>query len=101
MFVVCVSIHVREGFAERFVEAVLENARGTRKEPGNLRFDVLRQLEDPNRFTLYEAYRSPDDFAAHQKTPHYLAWREKVADWMAEPRVGVKHASLFPADAEW
>jgi autoinducer 2-degrading protein len=32
---------------------------------------------------------------------HYLAWRERVADWMAEPRVGVKHTSLFPADDGW
>jgi autoinducer 2-degrading protein len=50
---------------------------------------------------LYEVYRTPDDFAAHQKTPHYLKFKELVADWMAEPRVGVKYRSLFPADGQW
>ena len=101
MFVVCVAIHVKEEHVAAFVEATLDNARHTRREPGNRRFDVLRQEADPTRFTLYEAYGSAEDFAAHQRTPHYLRWRETVADWMAEPRAGVKHTSLFPEDAAW
>jgi len=101
MYVVCVSIHVREEHLDAFREATLRNARHTREEAGNLRFDVLQQEQDPSRFTLYEVYRAAADFAAHQKTPHYLEWRGAVADWMAEPRVGVRHHSLFPADSEW
>jgi (4S)-4-hydroxy-5-phosphonooxypentane-2,3-dione isomerase len=101
MYVVCVSIHVKEAHAAEFVEATLDNARHTRLEPGNLRFDVLRQEQDPNRFTLYEAYRTPADFVAHQRTGHYLRWKETVADWMAGPRVGVKHHSVFPDEAGW
>ena len=101
MFVVCVSIHVKDDRAPQFIEATLDNARNTRREPGNLRFDVLQQEQDPTRFTLYEVYRSPEDFAAHQKTPHYLKWKEAVADWLAEPRAGVRHRSLFPADSDW
>jgi autoinducer 2-degrading protein len=101
MYVVCVRVRVKPERGEEFAAAILENARGTRQEPGNVRFDVLREEADPTRFFLYEVYRSPEDFAAHQKTPHYLAWRERVADWMAEPRVGVKHTSLFPADPDW
>lgn len=101
MFVVIVAIHVKPERVDAFVAAAIENARHTRGEPGNLRFDVLRQDQDAARFTFYEVYRSADDFAAHQKTPHYLKWKETVADWMAEARVGVRHHSLFPADAEW
>src|SRR5262245_40541182 len=101
MYVVCVRVHVKPEHAEDFVAAILENARGTRKEPGNLRFDVLREEADPTRFFLYEVYRRADDFVAHQMTPHYLAFRHRVADWMAEPRAGVKHTSLFPADSDW
>jgi autoinducer 2-degrading protein len=101
MFVVCVRIHVKSGRSESFREAAIRNARNTREEPGNLRFDVLQQEQDPNRFTFYEVYRTAEDFAAHQKTAHYLEWRETVADWMAEPREGIRHQSLFPADADW
>lgn len=101
MYVVCVSVHVLETRVEEFIEAVLENARQTRLEEGNIRFDVLQQESDPARFFLYEVYRSADGFATHQKTPHYLKWKERVAEWMAEPRVGVRHRSLFPEDETW
>ena len=101
MFVVCVSIHVHPEHLDEFLVATLENARLTRGEPGNVRFDVLRQEQDPARFTLYEVYRAAEDFAAHQRTAHYLAWKAIVAAWMATPRVGVKHAALFPPDADW
>ena len=37
---------------------------------------------------------------AHKETAHYAKWRETVADWMAEPRSGVGHESLFPETEE-
>jgi len=95
MYVVAVTVFVRAEFVDRFLEATLENARNTRREPGNARFDVLQSEDDPNRFLLYEAYQSKDDFARHQQTEHYLKWKSAVADWMAQPRQGVKHNSRF------
>jgi autoinducer 2-degrading protein len=96
MFVVCVTVTVHAEDAAAFLEATLENARATRSEPGNVRFDVLRAIDSPNRFFFYEAYTSEDGLRAHQQTAHYLAWRERVASMMAEPRVGVKHLSVLP-----
>jgi (4S)-4-hydroxy-5-phosphonooxypentane-2,3-dione isomerase len=103
MYVVSVEIHVKPEDVEAFVDATADNHLNTRKEPGNLRFDVSRRLDDPNRFFLYEVYRDEAAFKAHQQTAHYFRWREAVADSMAEPRVGRKHMSLHPADdgAEW
>jgi (4S)-4-hydroxy-5-phosphonooxypentane-2,3-dione isomerase len=101
MYVVCVTIHVKPGNVEAFIQATLDNARNTRKEPGNLRFDVLQAADDPNRFFLYECYKTPEDFAAHQQTGHYFAWKDAVQDWMAEKRVGVKHHNIFPDDRDW
>ncbi|RJP20805.1 MAG: antibiotic biosynthesis monooxygenase [Candidatus Omnitrophota bacterium] len=101
MYVVCITVHVAPGRANDFIEATLKNASGTRKEPGNVRFDVLRAIDDENRFFLYEVYKTPADFTAHQQTKHYLNWRETVQDWMAEKRQGVKHRSIFPTDDEW
>lgn len=98
MYVVCVSVHVKPAFVEPFIEATIENARGSRGEPGNLRFDVLRREDDPNRLFLYEVYRNRDAFAEHQGTQHYLRWRETVKDWMEEPRVGLRHVPAFFGD---
>jgi autoinducer 2-degrading protein len=95
MYVVCVTIFVKPEFRDRFIAATYDNATNTRRESGNLRFDVLQAEEDPNRFMLYEAYVTKDDFAKHQQTPHYATWKTTVADFMAQPRQGVRHQALF------
>ena len=100
MYVVSVTVFVKPDSVDRFKDAVLDNARNTRKEPGNLRFDVSQSEDDPARFLLYEVYRTKADFAAHQQTGHYLRWKDAVADWMAQPRVGVKHNTIFFGDGE-
>lgn len=102
MYVVCVTVKVLPGRGAEFLEATRRNHEGTRREPGNARFDVLRLAAappegEPEGFFLYEAYRSPEDFAAHQQTPHYLEWRDAVAPLLAEPRQGVRYTSVFPA----
>jgi autoinducer 2-degrading protein len=102
MYAVCVTVHVEPENVQEFIEATLENARQTRlTEPGNVRFDVLRAEADPAQFFLYEVYREKEDFARHQQTPYYLKWKETVAPWMAVPRQGVRHSSVFPPDPEW
>ena len=95
MFIVVVTAKVKPDKVQPFIEATLENAHNTRLEPGNARFDVLQDEEDPTRFTLYEAYHSKDGHAAHQQTAHYAKWRDTVADWMAEPRGRTKNKALF------
>jgi autoinducer 2-degrading protein len=96
VYVVCVRVQVLPDQAESFIAATRANAAGTRLEPGNLRFDVLRHLSEPDRFFIYEVYRDEDGFKAHQRSEHYLRWREEVAPMMAVPRVGDRYAPVFP-----
>jgi (4S)-4-hydroxy-5-phosphonooxypentane-2,3-dione isomerase len=98
MYVVCVTIFVQPEHVEAFKTATFDNARNTRREPTNVRFDFLQSEEDPSRFFLYEVYRRKEDFAAHQQTEHYLRWKNAVAPWMAQPRQGVRHTPLFFGD---
>ena len=96
MHVTLVHVHVTPENTEDFIAATRANHQASVQEPGNLRFDVLQSPEDPNYFILYEAYRSAQDAAAHKDTQHYKSWREKVADWMAEPRQGIPFTGLLP-----
>lgn len=97
MHVTLVHVHVRPDCVAEFIEATRANHEASIREPGNLRFDVLQAPDDATRFVLYEAYRSAADAAAHKETGHYKTWRDRVADWMAEPRRGVPMRGLFPA----
>lgn len=92
-------MRVLEGSVEAFVEATLDNHRHSIKEPGNLRFDVLASVQDPNEFLLYEVYATQADADAHKQTDHYARWRDTVAPMMDAPRVGVPYRPLAPADA--
>lgn len=96
MHVTLVHVHVLSDHIEDFARASQANHAASIQEPGNLRFDILQSPDDPTRFMLYEAYRSAEDAAAHKETAHYLTWRETVADWMAEPRQGVRYNGLLP-----
>jgi quinol monooxygenase YgiN len=80
------NVHVTDDGIEAFKTASLANATASRQEPGISRFDLLQQVDDPTRFILYEQYRDHAATVAHKETPHYLAWREAVADLMATPR---------------
>jgi (4S)-4-hydroxy-5-phosphonooxypentane-2,3-dione isomerase len=97
MFVTMVYVHVKPENVADFVEAIRPNQEGSAQEPGNLRFDILQSLDDPTRFVAYEAYVDEAAAKAHKETAHYLAWRDKAASWMAEPRQGVRYDGLFPA----
>jgi quinol monooxygenase YgiN len=101
MRVVQVYVTVVPDRVDDFLQATLENARQSLQEPGVARFDVLQQEDDPVRFLLVEAYRTPEAPAQHKDTAHYQKWRDTVAPMMAEPRRSVVYENRFPGDSEY
>ncbi len=100
MLVVHVHVRIRPGQAEEFLAATLVNARASLAEPGVLRFDVIQDEADAAHVVLVEVYRDADASAAHKLTPHYAAWRDAVADMMAEPRASTRFSAVYPPDGE-
>ena len=77
--------HVADMEAElrRMVEA-------SRREPGNLRYDLYRIAEGPASFHLFETYDGPAALDAHRGSEHYQAYRAKAANWLVStPEVKV------------
>jgi autoinducer 2-degrading protein len=102
MEVILVHVQVKPEHVAAFIAMSKANHEGSRREPGNLRFDILQSAEDPTRFVFIEAFQSAEDAAAHKSTAHYLAWRDAVASWMAAPREGRRHVVLAPDDpTQW
>ena len=102
MLVVHVHVRVRPELVAEFLDATLSTARASLDEPGVLRFDVIQDEGDPAHVVLVEVYRDVEASAAHKLTPHYAAWRDAVAEMMAEPRASQRYSAVFPADdAGW
>ena len=99
MYVVAVTVIVKPEFIQPFIDATHLNAKGSRMEKDNLRWDFSQAEDDPAKFLLYEVYTDKAAFTAHQQTPHYLTWKTTIADWMAQPRSGVKYHSLVYGDS--
>lgn len=96
MFIVVVRAEVKPEKVDAFIELATFNAGASRKEPGNRRFDVMRSVDDPRVFRLYEVYADEAGFKAHQATAHYARWKAEVGDLLANPRISEKFTSLSP-----
>lgn len=96
MHTTLVHIRIKPEYLDAFIEACRLNHEASIQESGNLRFDLLQDPDNPTRFIFYEAYRSEEEAAAHKQTAHYAAWRDAVAEMMAEPRRGEKMLGLLP-----
>lgn len=86
MLIQMVSIKVKPGHLEEFLEAFRINYEGTRREPGNLRFDVLCDPEDEHRFLVYEVFKSPEALDAHRATDHYSECVRRIDPIIDGPR---------------
>jgi len=77
MYMVFVTLDVREDRIEQFREGITANATASlADEPGCLAFDVHRSATRSNRFHFYELYRDREAFEVeHRSAPHYAAWR--------------------------
>ena len=73
-FGVIVKAEIQPDRMAEFLLLIEKNAIETRKEPGCLRFDVLRSTEAPNQFYFYELYKNPAAIDYHKQQPHYYLW---------------------------
>ena len=89
MLATLVFVDVLPECVDAFAEITRYNHENSRKEPGNVRFDVLHDNKNPNKFVLYEVYKDAAAAAAHKETEHYKKWRETVAPMMATQRQSI------------
>ena len=104
MYVIIAPIQIKEGYREEFIEAMLDDAKGSvNDEPGCLRFDVIQDAGDPHRIWLYEVYKDEAAFQAHTQAPHFIKWRDSTQDLRVEGIQGAACGStnIWPPDAEW
>ncbi|MDA0323328.1 MAG: putative quinol monooxygenase [Verrucomicrobia bacterium] len=101
MLVVHVFVHIKPDAVEAFKELCIDNSRNSLQEPGCVRFDVVQQQDDPQRFVLVEAYEAAQDIQKHKETAHYVRWRDNVEAMQVESRYSHKYDVIHPAPDNW
>ncbi|MGV6987431.1 (4S)-4-hydroxy-5-phosphonooxypentane-2,3-dione isomerase [Testudinibacter sp. P80/BLE/0925] len=98
MFAMLVEINIKEGKEQAFLEVFAANHYGTRKEPGNLRFDVLQDPMIKTRFYAYEVYKNEAALEAHRQTAHYHQCIKELEPLMSGPRSKTVFNWILPQD---
>ena len=74
----------KEGKREALLSALKQNVMGSRKEPGNITFEVFEDTATPGKFYLIEDWRSMEAIEAHREAPHFKKYMEQSAEFLAE-----------------
>jgi quinol monooxygenase YgiN len=77
---IVVKFPIRPDKADEWLGLVDEFTQATRGEEGNLFFEWSRSVDDPNEFTLVEAFESPEAGGVHVNTDHF----KKAMSWMPD-----------------
>jgi quinol monooxygenase YgiN len=72
-FTLIVRVQVKEGAGKDFEAAFAKALVETRKEKGNLAYDLNRDIQDPSRYLVYERWKDLAALEAHLNSPHLKA----------------------------
>src|SRR5512136_341868 len=79
MICMLIEVHVKPSALDEFLKVIKHDAvHSEGDEPGCLRFDVLRDNDDPLKFYFYEVYRDEAARLAHREMPHFADWAKFV-----------------------
>jgi len=94
MFVAAVHVFVKPAAIDDFMELIRMDQVGSLAEPGCLRFDVVRSIEDPSEFVIWEVYADDDAAAFHKTTPHYAAFKERMPALASKDRYADRYEGI-------
>jgi len=60
-------------------------ATDSRKDPGCIRLEVVRQQDRPNHYMILSVWNSQTDFDAHIAAAHTRAFRQKIQPSLGSP----------------
>ena len=73
-----VRMTAKEGKAEEVAETLGINFRIVQEERGNVVYALHRSTEDPNEFWIYETWESQEAVDAHEGSPRFAAYKDKL-----------------------
>jgi len=80
MVVLVVKFEVKEGKKEEFLNVMDALVTGTRKEPGNIQYDLNSDVENSNKFVLFEKFEDQAALDFHNQAEHFVTYAPKLGD---------------------
>lgn len=102
MVILLVEVHIKPESREEFLELIrYDGTHSEQDEPGCLRFDVLQDTEDENKYYYYEVYKDEEARLAHRETPHFKHYAEASPAMFDRDIVRHIVTNVHPQDDAW
>jgi quinol monooxygenase YgiN len=76
---VVAEFHARPGDEDHVRRTLMKMIEPTRREPGNISYDLHQAKDDPTLFFLYENWRSQADLDEHMRKPYFKQMDHELA----------------------
>ena len=91
MIYLVATLKIKPGSLPAILEAVMPCIEGTRKEPGNISYDLLHSQTDENTLVFVERWQDQAAIDNHFIEPHFTAWREAGAQFFESRTIEIIH----------
>ena len=85
MIIVTAYVTIKEGSKDKFMAAVQPCIDATRREEGNISYNLYASIEDDCKFTFVEEWESQEKLDAHMKSPHFQTFNDGMKEIAAAP----------------
>lgn len=89
MIYLVATLKIKPGSLPAINEAVAECIEGTRKEPGNISYDLFQSTTDENTLVFVERWENQAAIDNHFTEPHFLAWREEGSKYFLDRTIEI------------
>jgi quinol monooxygenase YgiN len=85
MIYVVATLTVKPETRAEFIAAATACIEGTRKEPGNIAYDMHESVTDPTKMVFVEQWESAEALVPHRATDHMKAFGRVAANCLTAP----------------
>lgn len=89
MIYLIATLKVEPGMKDRLAELVQPCLEATRKEAGNISYDLLADITDDTALVFVERWESMEALDNHFTEPHFLKWREALTPHLIERKIEI------------
>ena len=85
MIYVIATVSIKPEMRAEFIAAATACIKETRKEPGNVAYDLHESVTDPSKMVFVEQWKDADALVPHRQAEHFKAFGRIAAKCFSAP----------------
>lgn len=95
------ALQVRPEQIELFLNSAAPYAGACMQEPGLVSFALLRELDVPYYFSMFEVFHDEQAWQTHLASEHYQIWQKELDLLLVKPVKSKSYIPVFPPPEDW